>query len=69
MTVSSPQTLAGFDETRAEAFSEEIATMLNSGAVTAMMAIGHRLGLFDVMAGTAPATSAGIADRAELSER
>ncbi|PWE17456.1 transcriptional regulator [Marinicauda salina] len=69
MSVSSPQTLDRFDEPRAEAFSEKIAGMLNAGAVTAMMAIGHRLGLYDVMSGMAPATSADIAARAELSER
>ncbi|WEX09050.1 class I SAM-dependent methyltransferase [Chelativorans sp. AA-79] len=57
------------DKAAAEAFSEKVAGILDSGAVAAMMSIGHRLGLFDVMAGLPASTSEGIAARAELSER
>lgn len=53
----------------AEAFSEKVADMLDAGAVAVMISIGHRLGLFDVMAGLQASTSEAIAARAELSER
>jgi len=57
------------DMTAAEAFSGKIAGMLDSGAVAVMISIGHRLGLFDVLAGLPASTSEAIAARAELSER
>lgn len=57
------------DHQRAEAFAEKIAGDLNAGAVSMMMAVGHRTGLFDVMATMAPSTSAEVADRAGLAER
>ncbi|MGD8690491.1 MAG: class I SAM-dependent methyltransferase [Gammaproteobacteria bacterium] len=58
-----------FDEARASAFAERVAAALDAGAVTVMLSIGHRTGLFDVMAGLPPATSEQIAERAELAER
>jgi len=42
---------------------------LDTGAVASMLSIGHRTGLFDVMAQMPPATSSEIANRAELAER
>ncbi|MEA1941754.1 MAG: class I SAM-dependent methyltransferase [Pseudomonadota bacterium] len=57
------------DMTEAEAFSETLADILNSGAVATMMSVGHRLGLFDVLASLPPSTSPAIAKRAELAER
>lgn len=57
------------DQARAEAFAERAAGFLNTGAVSVMMSIGHRTGLFDVMAEMPPSTSADIADRAGLAER
>jgi len=60
---------AAFDEEAAGAFGEKAADLLNAGAVAVMMSIGHRAGLFDVMAGQSPATSADIAERAGLAER
>lgn len=59
----------GFDQTAAEAFAGRIMQVLDSGAVANMMAIGHRTGLFDVMAELPPATSGQIAARAALAER
>lgn len=53
----------------AEAFAENVAGYLNAGAIAVMMSIGHRTGLFDVMAGMPPATSDEIAGRAGLAER
>jgi SAM-dependent methyltransferase len=42
---------------------------LNGAALALMTSIGHRTGLFDVMSGMRPATSAEIADEAGLDER
>ncbi|MFP4536779.1 MAG: class I SAM-dependent methyltransferase [Dichotomicrobium sp.] len=58
-----------FDESRAEAFAERIGGMLDSAAVMVMMAIGHRLGLFDTLAEMPPATSDEIAQRTGFAER
>jgi 2-polyprenyl-3-methyl-5-hydroxy-6-metoxy-1,4-benzoquinol methylase len=52
-----------------EQAADHIARMINAGAVSVMMSIGHRTGLFDVMARLSASTSQQIADAAELSER
>jgi 2-polyprenyl-3-methyl-5-hydroxy-6-metoxy-1,4-benzoquinol methylase len=57
------------DQPRAEAFMGRVAEILDAGAVASMMSIGHRTGLFDVMATMPPATSAEIAEAAQLAER
>src|SRR6516165_5300944 len=43
--------------------------MLNEGMLALMVSVGHRTGLFDVMAGMPAATSAQIASAAALDER
>jgi 2-polyprenyl-3-methyl-5-hydroxy-6-metoxy-1,4-benzoquinol methylase len=58
-----------FDQVGAEAFADTIMDVLNSGAVAAMISIGHRTGLFDTLADLPPSTSAEIAEAAELNER
>jgi SAM-dependent methyltransferase len=58
-----------FDQEAAEAFAGRMADVLNSGAIAVMMSIGHRTGLFEVMANLPPSTSAAIAREAELAER
>ncbi|HMB48657.1 MAG TPA: class I SAM-dependent methyltransferase [Afifellaceae bacterium] len=58
-----------FEMEAAEAFSETVGNILNSGAVSVMLSIGHRTGLLDTMAGLAPSTSSQIANVAELAER
>src|SRR5918997_5407027 len=58
-----------FDQKRAEAFAERLMDVLNSGALALMTSIGHRTGLFDVMAGLPPSTSEQIALTADLNER
>ena len=58
-----------FDQSGAEAFAQRASDILNSGAVAVMLSIGHRTGLFDVLAELPPSTSGEIAARAELSER
>ena len=60
---------ASFDTTAAEAFGERMMDTLNAGALSLMISVGHRTGLFDTMAEMEPATSAEIAERAGLDER
>jgi SAM-dependent methyltransferase len=60
---------SSYDATAAESFAGRVGDILNSGATAAMMAVGHRLGLFDVLAGLPPATSGEIAAKADLAER
>jgi 2-polyprenyl-3-methyl-5-hydroxy-6-metoxy-1,4-benzoquinol methylase len=50
-------------------FAERLLDILNGGALSVMISIGHRSGLFDAMAGREPATSAEIANAADLDER
>jgi hypothetical protein len=57
------------DEAKAEGFAERLLTALNNGALCLMISVGHRTGLFDVMAGLPPATSGEIAAAAGLHER
>ena len=58
-----------FDQQTAETFADQIGEVINHGAVSVMISIGHRTGLFDTMATLPPATSVEIAEAAELSER
>ena len=58
-----------FDTAKAEAFTERVCQMLDAGAVTAMLAIGHRSRLLDTLAALPPSTSQSIADAAGLAER
>lgn len=58
-----------FDPAKAEAFAGRMIDILNSGALTLMISIGHRTELFDTMAELSPSTSQQIADAAGLNER
>jgi len=53
----------------AEAFLRRTCDIIDAGAQAVMISIGHRSGLFDVMAGLEPATSKRIPDHAGLAER
>lgn len=65
-----PETaLTAYDAAGAKAFAERLAEWVNSAAVTVMISLGHRTGLFDVLAKLPPSTSAQIAQAAALSER
>ncbi len=55
--------------TSAERFAETVAGIIDNGAVAVAVSLGHRTGLFDTMAGMAPAGSVEIAAAADLSER
>jgi 2-polyprenyl-3-methyl-5-hydroxy-6-metoxy-1,4-benzoquinol methylase len=57
------------DQAKSEAFAERMIGILNDAALALMTSIGHRTGLFDVMAGLPPSTSQQIADAANLNER
>ncbi len=52
-----------------EAFAERLMGILNDAGLALMLAIGHRTGLFDALAGMMPATTHQIAARAGLNER
>ena len=62
-------TIPDLDQVKAEQFAERLLDTLNGGAIALMTSIGHRTGLFDVMAGLPPSTSEQIASAADLSER
>ncbi len=57
------------DQQAVEGFAERMMEVLNSGAIAAMVSIGHRSGLFDVLKRLPPATSDRIARAATLDER
>lgn len=57
------------DQNMSEQFAEKMMSVLNHGALTVMTSIGHRTGLFDVMAELPPSGSAEIAYKAGLNER
>jgi ubiquinone/menaquinone biosynthesis C-methylase UbiE len=60
---------SSFDSVKAGAFAERLLGTLNQGALTLMISVGHRVGLFDAMREMAPATSVEIAKKAGLNER
>jgi len=55
------------DET--EAFAERLLDHLNASALTIMLSVGHRTGLFDTMAGLPPSSSEELAEASGLTER
>jgi hypothetical protein len=52
-----------------EDFAERMGHIMNEAALVLMISVGHRTGLFDVMAAMPAATSAEIASEAALDER
>jgi SAM-dependent methyltransferase len=52
-----------------EEFADRLMGVLNDGALSLMLSVGHRTGLFDAMASMPPSTSAQIAMAAGLDER
>jgi 2-polyprenyl-3-methyl-5-hydroxy-6-metoxy-1,4-benzoquinol methylase len=57
------------DETRTQAFAEQMLGVVNGGCLSLMLSVGHRTGLFDTLATMEPATSERIAETARLDER
>ena len=60
---------AALDEAKAQAFAERMLSNLNGAALMLMTSIGHRVRLFDTLAGMRPSTSDQIALAASLNER
>ncbi|AFY69411.1 Methyltransferase type 12 [Thalassoporum mexicanum PCC 7367] len=60
---------ADFDESRTDAFAQRMMDMINGGSIAMMTSIGHRTGLFDVMANFPPVTTLQIARASGLNER
>jgi ubiquinone/menaquinone biosynthesis C-methylase UbiE len=58
-----------FDAAKAQAFADQFLVVVNHGALCLMASIGHRTGLFDVLRGLPPSTSAEIAKKTGLNER
>jgi len=56
------------DQGRAEAFAERMIGVLNDGALALTTSVGHRTGLFDVMAGLPPSPSEQIASASGMNE-
>jgi SAM-dependent methyltransferase len=59
----------GADPERIESFTEEMIRILNGGALSLMLSLGHRSGLLDVMGRLDWASSGAIAEEAGLRER
>jgi len=60
---------ATFDETKAEAFAEQMMGCLTSGSLALLCSIGDQTGLFDTMAGLGWTTSPELATESDLDER
>jgi hypothetical protein len=58
-----------FNAARAELFAGSLIDTLNKSALSFMLSIGHRSGLFDTMSQMDYSTSAEIAQQAKLNER
>lgn len=56
-------------EETATQFADRVMDAIDSASLALLISLGHQSGLFDVMAGQPPATSAQIADAAGLQER
>ncbi|MBX2850508.1 MAG: hypothetical protein KTR15_02035 [Phycisphaeraceae bacterium] len=57
------------DQAKAEQFAQGLMGTINQASLALMLSIGHRTGLFDVMATLPASTSTRIADTAGLDER
>src|SRR5215470_3484470 len=57
------------DSAKAEAFAGRLLKALNDGALCLMIAVGHRVGLFNAMRRLTPSTSDEIARHSGLKER
>lgn len=62
-------TVAELNMAEVEAFGGKMIGFLNGASAALMLSVGHRVGLFDVMAGLPASTSAEIAAAASLDER
>lgn len=65
----SAQTTERPQDPKTDAFIERLVGYMTGGALSLMLSIGHRTGLFDAMDGLRSSTSTEIAERARLNER
>jgi 2-polyprenyl-3-methyl-5-hydroxy-6-metoxy-1,4-benzoquinol methylase len=63
------QAVKTINETKAQAFAEQMLDTLNKASAALMVSVGHRTELFDTMADLPPASSERIAKAAGLNER
>lgn len=63
------ETQRTLDAEKQESFGRKMADVMNHAALSMMLSLGHRTGLFDTMARMRPATTHEIAAEAGLSER
>lgn len=64
-----PDSGTGFDKAKAKAFTQLMVRHLEGASVALMLDVGRRVGLFETIAATGPATSETLATRAGLNER
>src|SRR5438046_797647 len=57
------------DQSKKDEFSTRAIDILNKASIAMMMSVGHRTGLFEVMAGLPPSASEQVALTAGLKER
>jgi 2-polyprenyl-3-methyl-5-hydroxy-6-metoxy-1,4-benzoquinol methylase len=57
------------DTSRAEAFADQLLGMMNMGALSLMISVGHRTGLFDIMSNLPPSSVNEISGISGLQER
>jgi len=62
-------TTTELDAAKVEAFGGKMTEILNGASASLMISIGHRVGLFDTMAGLPPSTTTEVAAAAGLNER
>jgi len=67
--MTATETAVELDQQKSQAFVERYINALNESALMLMISIGHRTGLFDAMDGLDAATSAQVAEAADLNER
>ncbi|GAA1074054.1 class I SAM-dependent methyltransferase [Nocardiopsis metallicus] len=67
MTVHSTETT--LDQARAEEFANRMVEVLDTASTSLLLSLGHRLGIFDTMAGSGAMTCAQVAEAAQLNER
>src|SRR5260370_19563998 len=69
MEAVSQGSTSSFDKAKAESFARYTVGVWNRGFISLMISIGHKTGLFDVMATLQPSGSEQIARKAKLNER
>jgi ubiquinone/menaquinone biosynthesis C-methylase UbiE len=62
-------TAAALDTAKSEAFAQSLVEVMNHSGLALMLSLGHRTGLFDVLARLEPTSCAAVAEAAELNER